>query len=99
MATTNNTAPPKAHSPLPLPADLDRKHLRVETSLQAIRRRVEAAAFAAVIGASAARHEVADLKLFHSLSLLGDRLMEELAKLDELIHDQQYQAPRTREAP
>jgi hypothetical protein len=71
--------------------------VRVEASLQAIRRRVEAAACAAVIGASAARHEVADLKLFHALSLLGDRLMDELAKLDELIHTQQYKAPR--EAP
>jgi hypothetical protein len=72
---------------------------RVEASLQAIRRRLEAAACAAVIGASAARHEGADLKLYHGLSVIGDRLVEELARLDELIHNQTYKASRSREAP
>jgi hypothetical protein len=72
---------------------------RVEASLQAIRRRLEAAACGALIGANAARHEVADLKLYHRLSAIADRLIEELARLDELIHDHQYKAPRSREAP
>jgi hypothetical protein len=92
MATANHTSAHKAPI-LPLP-----DHIRIEASLQAIRRRLEAAACAAVIGASAARHEVADLRLFHALSLIGDRLVAELAALDELIQAQQHKAPTVREA-